>query len=354
MFEIKICFYIFRSDDVKIRNLFVVGVVGLSVLLLGGCGKTPKEQFLSATNDVLEAKQLETKNTVSVDLDTSLKGMLEEYKIVLGVLKQTKMQYDSKKDVTNGKEEAKVNITTKTESMSREINLPILLDLQQGKSYIKSDSITSLFSFMGIPNEAFSSFKGKILEWDIQEDILKWEDGKKLNQQFKSLVEKELQSLPEKNYKKEKNTVQITLQEKELVKLASQSIDILYQYPFFEFTKEDVKDFKEELSKGILKDSSLTAVYTFQGNHLKKQTFKLNVNIPIEEEGFGGIKGTIKLEREIVSTNKPFASTFDYTSKENIIPFSEVEKIMDKYYEDNMADDEDFDIEEEDTVDTAS
>lgn len=318
------------------RKICLIGLVSVSVLVLGACGKPPKEKFLSATNEILEAKQLETKNDISIKLDTSSK----EVGLIAGILNQSKMQYTSKKDYTNGKEEVNANIKTQNEIISREISLPLLIDLQNAKTYIKAESVTSLLPFVGVPTETVSPFKGKIFEWDIKEGILKWEDDKKLNEQFKTFIVKELQSLPEERYKREKNTIQVTLKEKELIHLLSQSMDIVSQYPFFEITKEDVKDFKKEIANGILKDSSVTVVYAFQGNRLKNQTFQFNLNLSTEVEEIGNVKGTIKLEREILSRNRPFASTFDYTSKENIVPFSEVEKIMDEYMLEDIEDEE--------------
>lgn len=332
------------------RKFGLAVVTSVSVFALAACGQSAKDVVIDTTKTLQEAKQLDTSTKIAIDLDTNVKDLFSvEDKEAIELLKGMALTVDSKVDKELKKEEATVGLKAELEGINVDVKLPILYDGKAEKLYFKADSISAFLNILELEDvAALEPLKGKIVELDAASAGVTDKEAEKLQKDAEKLLLDTLNSLPEKQFEKNKDTYTATITGKDFTKLVNDYIDLAAKLDETVDAATLKAQWKEASAEANLDKTKVVYEYVLDGKKVKEQNVKVELHVK-DPESDEFMKITLKVNSKINSINKEVKFTINPT-KSNIAPQADVEnafnELLTAFYYGGMYDDAEFEYED--------
>ncbi|PFD37098.1 hypothetical protein CN285_20740 [Bacillus cereus] len=323
----------------KFGKMGLVVAASLSLFALSACGKSAKETVVSSTENILNAKQMESSGSISFKFDSNAKDMKTENKAAMDMLKNISITVDSKTDKDAKKDEITIGANIKTDAMKMDISIPMFMDEGKKALYVKANNVKSLLQLAGVPGDSFSTLEGKVIKMDMKDlGEVDTKESAEIQEKVQKALLDAIKALPEDKFTKEKDVYTVKLTGKDLKTVIEKVFDEMSTMKNFTGTKQEIADFKKELKDVNLDKSSISLTYTMDGKTIKKQDAAIHVEAKNSKDEKEIIKFDMNINSDIKSIDKPIKFTFD-TSEKNIVPMDELQKIIGEFMNQSMRND---------------
>lgn len=304
------------------KKRLLITLITAMTLVLAACGQPPEEKLTNGFDTLLNAKQLESNSTISMNLE--FEGLSpeeeQEMQMFLDALKNAEINMHAVKDNEAEKAEATISLHAEMAPLSFDIELPYHIDLKNQVMYLNADSLIENFALMMPELAMFSDqIQGKLIKMDLNDpelasdfDNLPEETMDKINEVFMASIE----NLGEDDIKEEEDTLTISFGNEEIKDIAKEVLTLINNE-----MEESDQISEEELNEQLeiifetITVNDLTIESTFDGDTIQSQ--KINIDVTLEEAG-ETMKFNFVIDTTYDKINEEVTFTIDPESAESI------------------------------------
>ncbi|MDA7027827.1 hypothetical protein PJ311_14705 [Bacillus sp. CLL-7-23] len=310
------------------------------VLLLAACQQNanhktteekvtdPKQLYTTAFQKTLNAKTYDSSIDADINIDTS--NLQGEYKEIADVINNAKLTVDAKVNEETKQSELVFKGKFSYENLSMDFNVPVYLDEDKQRGYIKLDSMLKSFGiFLGTSENHLKSVKNKYLEFSLEEDQpLNPHTEERLKRKLQESLIKAMGDIPQDNFKKSQQgaaqKVTLSLSNKGFKTFIMNYFDVSGEALKDPLTNTEMNQLKEDfLEKINFKKLSITAT---MDNKEYIQNVNTDILFHVDHRDFTGDIGC-KLSTSYKNINGDV--TFKYNpKKDQILTEDEFEELM--------------------------
>lgn len=313
----------------KLRKVGLVVAAGLAVFALSACGKSAKDTVVSSSQTLLNAKQLESSSSISMNLSTNAKDVTSDEKFVMTYVNALSLTADTKADNDAKKTETTIGANFNVDGMSMKMSLPIFVDENKNSIYIKAQNIKSLLSLAGgsIDTTPFEKFEGKVIELTGDQLQMNASDSKAFDDKVNQTLSSTLTSLPENQFQKNGNAYSVTLTAKDVQKLILDLANGLKTIKSANITDDQIKQLQDGLKQSNFanSNSSIVLSYTLDGSNIKNEKIVANLVVPNPDNNKETVTFKFTVSSDIKSINQKVNFDFD-TSAKNVVSLNDLEQ----------------------------
>lgn len=310
------------------KKVFLTMITVL-VLALAACNKpTPKEKLIDGYETLMNANQLESTSTVSMNLE--IDGAGPEDQQILQILNDAELTVHAVQDKEAEKTEATIKAHAQMAPFSFDIEIPYHMDLKNQKMYLNADSLIENFAMFAPQITMITDqIKGKLIELDLNDPELNsglnHVDVNEMNRILSEKLNETLNNKGESSFTENEDLITITFTDEEFKELVMEmALAINQELPESEkMTDQELQDELNTVFENI-SFNTLTITNTFDGDMIKSQQAEIEITVDLE-----GQTGTLTLVMDTTydKINEEVTFTMDPSTAETI-PMEELENLV--------------------------
>ncbi|MDA1475077.1 hypothetical protein [Bacillus changyiensis] len=287
----------------------------------------PKQLYTTAFQKMLNAKTYDSSIDADINIDTS--NLQGEYKEIADVINNAKLTVDIKANEETKQSELVFKGKFSYENLSMDFNVPVYLDENKQRGYIKLDNALKSFGiFLGTSENHLKSVKNKYLEFSLEEDQpLNPHTEERLKRKLQESLIKAMDDIPQDNFKKSQQgsaqKVTLSLSNKGFKTFIMNYLDVCGETlkdPLTDTEMNQLKDFFEKIN---FKKLSMTAT---MDNKEYIHNFDTDILLHVDHNDFTGDIG-FKLSTSYKNINGDVTLKYK-PNKDQILTEDEFEELM--------------------------
>ncbi|MDA7027829.1 hypothetical protein PJ311_14715 [Bacillus sp. CLL-7-23] len=319
------------------KNWLLLLITSVLVFALAACQQVdPKQSYTTAFKKMLDSKIYDFSTDIDINIDTSnLTGVSKEVAEVFNNADLT-VDFKANKDTKQSQFIFKGKFSYRNLSMN--FNVPVYLDENKKRGYIKLDSLIENFGIILGPStvQRLESVKGKYLEFPLEKGDYRSQDTEKVKRLFLKSLETFADDFPQDKFKEEDLTdkeKQQGTEQRITLSFSDKEIKDAYTHFAKQFGKElnhpikesDLSDLQQELKEVKFKKFNMT---TSINKEKSLQHLTTDVSIGVDNKDFQG-DFNIKFSTAYNSLDRKVK--FEYKPEEDqIVTMDELEGLVDQ------------------------
>jgi hypothetical protein len=302
------------------KKFIIVLMLASFLFILSGCGKTAKETYTEAYQNLLTANTYEATSVLDLEITADHAANNPAEMQMLNFINTAEIAMDTRVDTEKEISEVVFHIKANQGPMSINLDIPLHVDDKEKKLFIKTETIQQALAMVPMfPLPQDFSFDKEFVEFDITSEV-NVEEQEKMKQQMLMKINELVNDVPEERFQANKDEIQVNLEDDDIHNLI---------VSFAEFAMEQSGEMMEEGSTQDIKElldevtfNSLNMKAKINDGNIQNESISLSMEAGEGDENAGI---AVAMANEYKNINKNVEFTMEPT-EENTMNQQELEQ----------------------------